>query len=285
MYVTKANGHRELFDEHKLLRSMRRAHVAKVYQNRVLEEVRNKLYEGISTREIYDVINGYLNQTAPSGSFSYNLKQAIMELGPSGYPFERYIGKLLEWQGFKTQVSIIIHGKCVSHEIDVLAEKPGEHYIVEAKFHNEHGIRSDIKVALYVYARYLDVLNSWLAKESPQQRNELHQAWLITNTKFSSDAIQYGQCVGMKLVGWNYPEKGNLQDLIEEAGLHPITSLMSLNQSQKQMLLERDIVLAAQLEKDRFAVSDLNLPREVMNRLYDELEALKNYARVEEDLR
>jgi hypothetical protein len=158
----------------------------------------------------------------------------------------------------------------------VIAEKEHEHYIVECKFHNEHGLRSDVKVALYVYARYLDVLNSWIAKEPDSEKDKLHQAWVITNTKFSSDAIQYGQCVGMKMVGWNYPEQGSLQDLIEESGLHPITCLFSLSSSQKQQLLQRDIVLAAQLEQDRFAMSDLNLSRQDMDRVYDELEALKD---------
>ena len=275
MYITKANGQRELFDEHKFLNSVRRAHIAKPLRHRVLEEVQSKLYDGIPTNEIYTAVNTYLSANAPHGSCMYNLKQAIIDLGPSGYPFERYIGKLLEWQGYRTQVSTIIRGKCVSHEIDVLAEKEHEHYIIECKFHNERGLRSDVKVALYVYARYLDVLNSWLAKEPVQERDKLHQAWLITNTKFSSDAIQYGQCVGMKMVGWNYPEKGHLQDLIEKAGLHPITCLYSLSNSQKQMLLQKDIVLAAQLEKDRFAIAELHLARNEMDRLYEELEALR----------
>lgn len=276
MFIQKASGEREPFDEHKLRRSMRRAHIPQQYHDEAVEEVKSMLHEGTTTGDIFQRVNEYLNVRHPSGACMYNLKQAVFALGPSGYPFERYVGKLLERKGYKTQVSTIIRGKCVMHEIDVIAEKGQEHYMVECKFHNQQGIRSDVKVTLYVYARYLDVLNSWLAREPASERTQLHQGWVITNTKFSSDAIQYGQCVGMKLVGWNYPEKGNLQDLIEEEGLHPITSLSSLDNTQKQMLLDRDIVLATDLESNLLLQQEMSLPMETRRKLGEEFVALKN---------
>ena len=100
MYITKANGQREPFDEHKFLNSVRRAHIARPLRHRVLEEVQSKLYDGIPTNEIYTTVNTYLSSNAPHGSCMYNLKQAIMDLG-RGYPFERYIGKL--WSGKDTK--------------------------------------------------------------------------------------------------------------------------------------------------------------------------------------
>lgn len=275
MIITKANGQREPFDEHKLRRSIRRAHIPKEYHDQVVENVRDELYEGISTSEIYQHVNNFFAKSYPQGSCMYNLRQAIMDLGPSGYPFERYVGKLLEHQGYKTRVSTTIPGKCVTHEVDVIAEKNHEHFMIECKFHNEHGLRSDVKVALYVYARYLDVLSSWTAHEPAFERNTKHQAWIITNTKFSSDAIQYGQCVGMKMVGWNYPEKGGLQEMIETAGLHPITSLSSLSQSQKQYLLEKDVVLAIDLERNEWLLQELHLAYEDEQRVREDLKALK----------
>lgn len=275
MIITKANGQREPFDEHKLRRSIRRAHIPQQYHDQVIEEVRDSLYEGIPTYEIYQHVNTFFSRQYPQGSCMYNLKQAIMDLGPSGYPFERYIGKLLEHQGYKTRVSTTIPGKCVTHEVDVIAEKNHEHFMIECKFHNQHGLRSDVKVALYVYARYLDVLSSWTAREPVFERNTKHQAWIITNTKFSSDALQYGQCVGMKMVGWNYPEKSNLQEMVETSGLHPITSLSSLSQSQKQYLLEKDVVLAVDLERNEWLLQELHLPYENERQVRDELKALR----------
>lgn len=278
MTITKANGQREPFDEHKLRRSIRRAHIPHQYHDQIVENVRYALYEGISTAEIYQHVNNFFSDTYPQGTCMYNLKLAIMELGPSGYPFERYIGKLLEHQGYKTKVSTTIPGKCVTHEVDVIAEKDHEHFMIECKFHNERGLRSDVKVALYVYARYLDVLNSWVDHEPLRERNTKHQAWVITNTKFSSDAIQYGQCVGMKMIGWEYPAKNNLQEMIESAGLHPITSLSSLTQSQKQYLLEKDVVLAMDLERNEWMLQELHLPYANEQRVREELKALRECA-------
>jgi len=275
MIITKANGYREPFDEHKFRRSMRKAHIPREYHDQVFQQVHDALYEGISTAEIYQHVNSFFSKEYPQGACMYNLKQAIMDLGPSGYPFERYVGKLLEHQGYKTQVSTTIPGKCVTHEVDVIAEKNHEHFMIECKFHNEHGLRSDVKVALYVYARYLDVVQNWIAHEPLLERNKKHQAWIITNTKFSSDALQYGQCVGMKMVGWGYPEKGSLQEMIESSGLHPITSLSSLSQSQKQHLLEKDVVLAMELERNEWLLREMHLPHESELQVRDELNALR----------
>ncbi|MBI5151384.1 MAG: restriction endonuclease [Candidatus Pacebacteria bacterium] len=275
MNILKANGQLEPFDEHKFRRSLRHAHISKEFHDQVVTSVTQSLYEGIPTREIYKHVYDFLNGNFPMGSCTYNLKQAIMELGPSGYPFERYVGKLLERQGYQVRVGQMIRGTCVAHEIDVLAEKDHEHFMVECKFHNERGLKSDVKVALYVWARYQDILQSWLAKEPEEEKEKLHQAWLVTNTKFSEDALQYGQCVGMKMVGWSYPEKGNLQELIEKTCLHPITSLSSLGTSQKQYLLSQDVVIATDLETRQDVVENLHLPSETLTALHKELEMLK----------
>jgi Holliday junction resolvase len=276
MLITKANGKQEPFDEHKFRRSIRRAHIPKEYHEKVVESVKNKLYNGIPTKEIYAQVTNFFEKTYPAGACTYNLKQSIMDLGPSGYPFERYVGAMLSRRGYEVKVGTTIRGKCVSHEIDVIAEKEHEHFMVECKFHNQHGLRSDVKVPLYVWARYQDVLQNWLAQETEQEKNALHQAWVMTNTKFSTDAIQYGECVGMKLVGWNYPDEGNLQDFIESARLHPITCLSSLGLSEKQLLLERDIVIASDLEHRPEVLQELHLPQSTITQVQQELEALKN---------
>lgn len=275
MNILKANGQLEPFDEHKFRRSLRHAHIPKEFHDQVTTTVMQSLYEGIPTREIYRHVHDFFAGNYPLGACTYNLKQAIMELGPSGYPFERYVGKLLERQGYQTQVGQIIRGKCVAHEIDVLAEKDHDHFMVECKFHNEHGLKSDVKVALYVWARYQDILQSWLAKEPEEEKEKLHQAWLVTNTKFSEDALQYGQCVGMKMVGWSFPEEGSLQELIEKACLHPITSLSTLSTSQKQYVLSQDVVIATDLETRQDVVESLHLSQGETEALRKEIEILK----------
>ncbi len=232
--VVKATGEKEPFSEEKVRGSIRRAGIPEGLENQVLEHVKSKLFENITTAEIYKHIVEFLEQSSqPQRASRYSLKQAIMELGPTGYPFEDYVSEILKTQGYETKVRQILAGKCVTHEIDVIAEKDGRRIMVEAKFHNGAGIKSDVHVALYTKARFDDL----------SSRYGFSEAWIVTNTKVTEDALQYALCNGIKVVGWNYPAIGSLRDLVEKSKLYPITAIRSLTQSQKQMLLLHGIVL------------------------------------------
>ena len=238
IHVFKADHTREPFSEQKVVDSIRRAHIPHSLQGEVLTHVKSKLYDGISTQEIYQHILEFLN-TAPHPYMKtrYSLKEAIRQLGPTGYPFEDFISKLLQTEGYKTRVRQILHGKCVSHEIDVIAEKDSRTAMIEAKFHNSSGVRSEIHVALYTQARFEDI----------RERNHLDEAWLVTNTKTTIDANIYARCVGMRILSWDYPQGAGLRDLIEHSRLHPLTMLTTLSQSQKMTLLENHIVLCREI--------------------------------------
>ena len=102
-----------------------------------------------------------------------------------------------------------MQGACVSHEIDVIAEKTTAALVIECKFHNQPGTKSDVKVALYVQARFEDIQKQW--QKQPEPSRKFHEVWLATNTKLTSDAIQYASCVGLKAIGWDYPPNNGLQ--------------------------------------------------------------------------
>lgn len=251
--VLKANGATEPFSDEKVMNSIRRARIPQNLQAQVLENIKSKLYDGISTEEIYHHIMEFLEASPqPYVESRYSLKQAIMNLGPSGYPFEDFLAKVLEAGGYKTQVRQILSGKCVTHEVDVVAEKNGKTAIVEAKFHNSPGTRSEVQTALYTYARYLDV----------KERNKCDETWLVTNTKTTVDANTYAECVGMKVISWDYPEQGSLRDLIEKSRLHPITMIKSLSQSAKVSLLDQHIVLCKDIVKDESILAMVPLTKE-----------------------
>lgn len=234
IHVIKADRHYEPFSEHKVMDSIRRARIPQNLQGEVLAHVRSKLYDGISTAEIYQHIMEFLNQSLkPYGKARYSLKEAIMMLGPSGYPFEDFVSKVLESEGYKTTVRQVLSGRCITHEIDILAEKDGRTAVIEAKFHNSPGTRSEVQVALYTHARFEDV----------KIRNSVHESWIVTNTKTTIDANTYAQCSGMKVISWDYPAGNSLRDMVERSGLHPITAMTTLSQSQKMTLLENHIVL------------------------------------------
>ncbi len=261
--VKKASGDLEPFSEEKVTSSLLRAGADTALSEQIVAHVKKELYDGIPTQKIYSHIFELLKKERSPLSGRYNLKKAIMDLGPTGYPFEKFIGALLQHSGYRVETGVEVRGRCVSHEIDVIAQKDDQHIMVECKFHNQPGTRSDVKVALYVKARFDDLKATFT------------QGWLVTNTKLTSDAIQYGECAGMKLVGWSYPASGALQNLIEQSGLHPITCLTSLSQNQKQTLLSSNIVLCRDIATAKQEVlSSLALSDEQKTRLFAEIGAM-----------
>jgi len=270
--VVKASGIREPFSESKVRRSIRRVRIPASLENQVVRHVREKLYDGIPTQEIYKHIREFLgSSSAPYSKSMYGLKQAIMQLGPSGFPFEKYIARVLEHHGFLTRTNVIAAGKCVQHEVDVVAEKDGGRFMIECKFHNRPGSRSDVKVALYVQARFEDLERGMQGKTDEQK---FSQPWLVTNTKFTTEAIAYGECVGMWVVGWSHPESGDLQSLIESGRLHPVTCLTTLTEGEAKELLRNNIVMCKQILSEKDALQAMGFPKERRDMVEAEVNAI-----------
>ena len=197
------------FSQGKLKQSLLRSGASNERADEIVEQIMETLVEGISTRKIYKTAFRMLKNYSRPTAARYKLKQAIMELGPSGFPFEQFIGELLKHKGYQTQVGVIVQGHCVKHEIDVIAEKDEHHYMVECKFHNRQGYVSDVKIPLYIQSRFLDVEKQW--KQLDGHAEKFHQGWVVTNTRFSDDAAQYGMCMNLNLVGWDYPRGNSLR--------------------------------------------------------------------------
>ncbi len=259
--VSKAGGQKELFSENKLRLSIQRAGIPKDLWENAVNHVKSKLYENIPTKEIYKHILEFLeNSPHPFSRAKYSLKQAIMDLGPTGYPFEDYISEILKMEGYTTQLRQILKGKCLNHEIDLVVEKDNVRSMIECKFHNAPGTRSQVHVSLYTKARFDDV----------KEKNNLNDVWLITNTKVTSDALSYAVCSSIKVISWDYPEKGSFRDLIEKYKLHPITMLTSLSSAQKQLLTVNHIVLTKDLCKNPSSLDILGLPKDKKNSILSE---------------
>lgn len=262
--VIKATGEIEPFNEEKVRASIKRAGINEGVGDEVLSEIKANLYDNITTSEIYKIISEYLGKSRPIGKVRYSLKQAIMQLGPTGYPFEDFISEILKMEGYKTQVGVIIPGKCVSHEIDIIAENDSKKLMVEAKFHNDSGTHTDLHVSLYTKARFDDI----------RDRYQIDEPWIITNTKLTLDAINFAQCVGMRVMGWNYPDDKSLRLLIEKWKLHPITVLDSLSSSQKQELMTEHVVLCKEIVSNEHVLDILNLPPDRKDKIISEAKSI-----------
>jgi len=246
IYITKHNGEREIFDIEKLKTSLIRADATTKIADKIAEQIAGELLDGVTTHEIYKKAFALLKKEENVLAAKYSVKRAVAELGPQGFPFEDFIGEIFRAQEYKVSVGQTVNGRCVLHEIDVIAENDKEFVAAEVKFHSNYGIKSDFKTALYIKARFDDLEAGGFYKG---KKNKKIRKILVTNTKFSSRAVKYGKCVGLELIGWNYPpEQGNLQDLIKKTKLHPLTCLSSLNKKEKQDFLNQGIVLCRDIK-------------------------------------
>ena len=246
--ILKADGKREAFDPEKLRTSLLKSRATEEMATEVLAHILPELHPDMTTGEIYRHAFSILNRTSKPVARSYSLRRAVMDLGPSGFPFEDFVAEILKAKGFQCLTRQTVLGGCVSHEIDIVAYNRKMLLMVETKFHNELGTKSDLKVVLYIKARF-DDLRENVFNYGGKDRS-ITDSWLITNTKFSSTAIHYGVCKNLTMIGWNYPEKGNLQDMIEDEALHPVTCLVSLSPNDKRALLDKKVVLSSEIKKN-----------------------------------
>lgn len=244
--IVKANGERQIFDVDKLRGSLLNSGASEKATEDVVAHIVAELREGMTTHEIYQHAFSLLSRESKRVAKSYSLRRAVMELGPSGFPFEDFVAEILRAKGFESVTRQTVLGSCVPHEVDVVAYDDKKLIMVEAKFHNELGTKSDLKVVLYMNARFDDIGDNVYNYGGKDRK--VTDSWLVTNTKFSSMAIHYGQCKDMTLIGWNYPREGNLQSMIEENQLHPITCLTSLSSEDKGKLLTSGIILCSHLK-------------------------------------
>lgn len=249
IHVIKASGEKSPFSEQKLRHSLQAAGATTQQVDFIIKEVVSGLYEGITTKKIYRIAFNLLKEGSRHLAARYHLKKAIMELGPSGFPFEKYFAEILNRQGYETKVGQFLQGKCIMHEVDVVAEKEDLILIVECKYHNQAGKFNDVQVPLYVQSRFKDIEEEWL--QLATHKYKTHRGWVVSNTRFSTAAIQYATCAGLNLLGWDYPANNGLKDQIDALGLYPITCLTSLTLLDKQRLLDKSIVLCKEIYNDK----------------------------------
>ncbi len=244
--ILKYSGELEAFNLEKLKSSLRHSKAGEQLVMEIAEKIQTQLTEGMTTKQIYKIAYKMLKRKSKSGSARYKLKKAIMEFGPTGYPFERFVGKILEHEGYdEVDVGVEMHGHCVTHEVDVTALKEKEHHLIECKFHSDQGRICNVKIPLYIQSRFKDLEMQWL--KNNLHALKFHTGWVYTNTRFSNDAIQFGECAGLGLVSWDYPSHNSLKRRIDILKLHPITCLSSLTKSEKENLLNKGIVLCKEL--------------------------------------
>lgn len=242
--IIKSSGRREKFLLEKLAESLTRSGAPPEVALDIARQVERQISPTSHTKAIFRLAKRMLRKHNAASGMKYSLKSALSALGPSGYPFEKYVARILKVYGYDVEVDKILGGYCVNHEVDVYGRKGNEHCVIECKYHSNGGNPTDVKIALYVHARFEDIRKAFVAK---LDKEVLLRGWLVTNTRCTADAIKYAECAGLKIVSWRYPEKGSLEKLIEEKRLYPVTVLPSARKKELESLFRNNIILAQEI--------------------------------------
>lgn len=267
--VRKNNGDLVPFDPEKLQEALRRSGARQNQINGILKKVGEELYDGIPTSRIYRLAYDVLRRQTDQSAGRFRLKKALLQIGPSGYPFEHFVGKLFESQGYRFETGQIVQGVCVQHEVDVIAENDREVIMAECKYHRSEGTKSDVKISLYVRARYTDIENRRKQDFSADTRR--FSAMLITNTRFTEDAIRFGECSGLKMLSWDHPRGNGLKDWIDRAKLFPVTVMKTLLKKESAFLLSQGIVLCSELKDQLDILRDLSVTPSRLKKISEEI--------------
>ena len=251
-FITKSSGEKEPFSLRKLNRSLHKAGASNELIDQIMTQIKDMHPQ--SSQEIHQFVLSKLTERNRPIAAHYDLKQAIIKFGPAGYPFEQYVARILQADGYEAITNQIVDGLCITHEIDVIAIKDNKNYLVECKFHNSMGLKTDVKVPLYIQARFEDIIAS--EKKSPARR-VFDQPWIWSNTQFTIDAINYAQCINMRMTGWAYPEGQSLPELIDRYGLYPITALTCINQQKKNILIQHGVILCRDIPEYQLKLASM----------------------------
>lgn len=274
LVIIKADGTSEYFDPERLVASLRRSGASEPSAEKIAHTITSTVAPGSSSKEIYTRAFSLLRKEARPVAARYALRRALLELGPSGHPFEDFISHLYRKEGWKVETRKMIQGKCVTHEVDFYASHPEQKMFIasELKYHNDPGYKTDLKVALYVKSRFDDIFSC----DAHTRSCPIDRGLLVTNTKFTSEAIAYAECSGVELLGWGYPAHNSLFAHMSRAKVYPITTLTGFSRSEKRILIERGVIAVDQILDAHDLLAPLRLTPDRTNDILTEAEGLLN---------
>jgi hypothetical protein len=260
--IIKSNGAKEVFNEYKLVRSLKKSGAQEEEIRKTVDFVLANLKPEMTTSDIYALAFKNLNshKERNPNAIRYSLKNSVMELGPTGFPFEKFVARIFRELGYEALTGVMVKGHCIEHEVDVLAYNATEVICIEAKFHNEPHLRSDTKVALYVKSRFDDLIGEKI--KIKDEYKHITKGILVTNTNFTNTAYHYVSCVGTyELMSWNKPEEKNLLGYIQEFKLYPIGVVPELSQKEIDALVEKHILTCADLAANPQVLDEIDMKK------------------------
>lgn len=275
MKIVKNSGNIVDYSPKKLKESLLKSGASHNEVSAILKTIENEIFEGISTKEIYKMAFDLLKKISNSHAARYNLKEAIRLLGPAGFFFEKYIARLFSAENYQTKTNLILQGKCVSHEIDILVKKNDAIAMVECKFHIGKDANSDVKVPMYILSRFNDLKEN--RHEIFSKDDIISKCWIVTNNRFTSDAIDFAKCSKLNLLSWNYPENNSLKTKNDTNYLYPVTCFTTLSLAEKDKLLVLDVILAKEVINNSECLEKIGLSSNRIKNVLKEASELCKY--------
>ncbi|PIQ67501.1 hypothetical protein CO173_03555 [Candidatus Uhrbacteria bacterium CG_4_9_14_3_um_filter_41_35] len=244
MEVIKSSGDRSPFSIEKVRQSMLRTGAKPALVEAVVKRVEAQVYDGISTRKLYEIVRDELRKDSVCYSCKYNIREGIRKMGPAGFKFEKYVASILNAYNYQAYVPVDdLEGSCVNHEVDVIAEKDNRRMFIEAKFRNDFRGIVKLKDTMATWSRFLDLVDGSAVGKC------LHfdEVWLVTNARFSDRSRQYGTCKGLRLIGWDFPKDKPFSKMVDHLALYPVTVIHNLTQKELEGFAEIGMMLCREV--------------------------------------
>lgn len=274
MRVKKYSGELVPFDETALRRSLTRSGANEQEVNMVYESIKGSVYDGIPTKELYEMAFNALRGKKNSYAARYSLKRAIRELGPEGFYFEKWIARLFQEDGYEAVTGQTVQGHAVSHEIDVVALKGNEMLAIECKFRNDAYAKISVTTPMYFKSRKEDITG--ISYRFFNQDHEFTDGWLVTNAYLTTDSIAFGNYYKVNLLSWDYPKGSCLKTRVDSNAEYPVTCLTNVTEQDKAMLLKFQCILVKDLVKSPQILDKIQVPKDKQKLILKEANELIN---------
>lgn len=272
MHVKKYSGELVPFDANSLRHSLARSGATNEQVDRVYRDIQEHLYDGISTRELYELAFDCLKHHKGAYAARYSLKKALRELGPEGFYFERWIAKLFADEGYRTVTSQTVQGHAVTHELDVVAAKGESLLAIECKFRNDVDAKISVTTPMYFMSRLRDI--SDLPFTFFDRKRTFTDGWLVTNAYLTSDSKRFADYYKLNLLSWDYPTDKSIKLRVDDNGLYPVTCLTTLQATEKAGLLKQQCILVRDLIDNPHFLEKLAIPSDKRSAILQEAQEL-----------
>lgn len=269
IHLSKFSGEQIPFDLEKLRVSLYKSGAKREEVEQVIEEILPSLYEGMSTRSLYQLAFKQLKKIANSFAARYSLKKALRDLGPAGYYFEKWVARFFHSYGYKTMTGQLIPGLAVMHEADVIAQKDRETFWIECKFRNTVDAKISVTTPMYLLSRIKDI--SVREYELFGGKAMFSNGWLITNAYLTTDSIHFGEYYGIRMLSWDYPSGASIKNLVDQKALYPITCLTTITPKEKEVLLAASCIMVKDIMENEHFLDRLALSKKKRRSVLNEV--------------